>query len=83
MEEVSATATVGQIVAGILGAGTALPLMLFPSVILGCVGAQEDVAKEAAGCFQLFAASAPLTAISAVTTATFRSLNDSKTPMMR
>ena len=82
MQEVSATAAVGQTVAGILGACTALPLMLFPSVILACVGAQEDVAKQAAGYFQLFAASAPFTAISAVTTATFRSLNDSRTPMI-
>jgi putative MATE family efflux protein len=82
MEEVSTTAAVGQMVAGILGFGTALPLILFPSVILHWVGAQQEVANEAAGYFQLFAASAPFTAISAVTTATFRSLNDSRTPMM-
>jgi putative MATE family efflux protein len=82
MEEVSATAAVGQIVAGTLGACTALPLMLFASLILHAVGAQEDVANGAAGYFQLFAASAPLTAISAVATATFRSLNDTRTPMM-
>jgi putative MATE family efflux protein len=81
-EEVSATAAYGQILAGSFGLLTALPLALFPSVILRWVGAQETVANGAAGYFQLFAVSAPLVAISAVTTATFRSLNDSRTPMI-
>ena len=82
MEEVSATAALGQIVAGLFGTCTALPLALFPRVILHWVGAQEGVANEAAGYFQLFAAAAPLTAISAVSTATFRSLSDMRTPMI-
>ena len=82
MEEVSATAALGQIVAGLFGTCTALPLALFPRVILHWVGAQEGVANEAAGYFQLFAASAPLTVISAVSTATFRSLSDTRTPMI-
>jgi putative MATE family efflux protein len=82
LEEVSATAAYGQILAGSFGLCTALPLVLFPSVILRWIGAQETVANEAAGYFQLFAASAPLVAISAVSTATFRSLNDTRTPMI-
>lgn len=81
-EEVSATAALGQIAAGFFGLCTALPLALFPRVILHWAGAQEDVANEAAGYFQLFAASAPLTVISAVSTATFRSLRDTRTPMI-
>ncbi len=82
MEEVSATAALGQIVAGVFGICTALPLALFPRVILHWIGAQESVANDAAGYFQLFAASAPFTVISAVSTATFRSLNDTRTPMI-
>jgi Na+-driven multidrug efflux pump len=55
MEEVSATAALAQIAAGFFGLCTALPLALFPRVILHWVGAQEDVAYEAAGYFQFFA----------------------------
>src|SRR3984957_4001041 len=82
MEEVSATAAAGLILAAVFGACTALPLTLFPGAILRWVGAQENVAVEATGYFQLFAASAPLVVISAVSTAAFRSLSDTRTPMM-
>ena len=82
MEEVSATAALGQILAGMLGVCTALPLALFPGVVLHWTGAQENVANEAAGYFQLFAASAPFVVMSAVSTATFRSLSDTRTPMI-
>ena len=41
-----------------------------------------NVVNDAAGYFQLFAASAPLVVISAVSTATFRSLSDTRTPML-
>lgn len=82
MEEVSATAALGEILAAIFGVCTALPLALFPEVILRWIGAQESVAKEAAGYFQLFAVSAPLVVVSNVSTATFRSLSDTRTPMI-
>jgi putative MATE family efflux protein len=82
MDEVSAVAAAGHIAAGFLGVCTAIPLILYPEVILRWIGAQGDVAKEASGYFRLFAASAPLTVISAVTTGTFRSLNDTTTPMI-
>jgi putative MATE family efflux protein len=82
MEEVSTTAALGLILAGLFGVCTALPLACFPGAILRWIGAQENVALEVAGYFQLFAASAPLVVISAVSTATFRSLSDTRTPMM-
>ncbi len=82
MEEVSATAALGEILAGLFGVCTALPLALFPEMILRWIGAQESVAKEAAGYFQLFAISAPLVVMSNVNTATFRSLSDTRTPMI-
>jgi putative MATE family efflux protein len=82
MEEVSAIAALGLIVAGGFGLCTALPLALFPAIILRWVGAEENVANESAGYFQLFAASAPLVVITAVSTATFRSLSDTRTPML-
>jgi putative MATE family efflux protein len=82
MEEVSAIAALALIVAGAFGVCTALPLALFPAIILRWVGAEENVANEAAGYFQLFAASAPLVVITAVSTATFRSLSDTRTPMV-
>ena len=81
MDEVSATAALGEMLAGLFGVCTALPLALFPELILRWIGAQESVAKEAAGYFQLFAASAPLVVMSNVSTATFRSLSDTRTPM--
>ncbi len=82
MEEVSATAGLALTIAGVFGVCTALPIALFPEVILHWIGAQEDVAREAAGYFRLFAASAPLVVMSSVSTATFRSLSDTRTPMI-
>jgi putative MATE family efflux protein len=82
MEEVSTITALGQMFAGIFGVCTGLPLMLFPAVILHWAGAQAEVANGAAGYLQLFAAAAPFTVMSAVTTATFRSLNDTRTPMI-
>ena len=81
MDEVSKIAALGQIAAASLGACTALPLILFPIPILRLVGAQEEVIGSASGYLQLFAASAPVTVMSAVTTAAFRSMGDSRTPM--
>jgi putative MATE family efflux protein len=82
MGEVSAIAALGLIVAGAFGLCTALPLALFPAIILRWIGAEENVANETAGYFQLFAASAPLVVMTAVSTATFRSLSDTRTPMV-
>jgi putative MATE family efflux protein len=81
LDEVSKIAALGQTAAAILGVCTALPLIMFPSAILRLIGAQEDVVGTAAGYLQLFAAAAPMTVMSAVTTATFRSMSDSRTPM--
>jgi putative MATE family efflux protein len=81
MPEVSKIAALGQTAAAILGVCSALPLVLFPIPILRFLGAQEEVVKTASTYLQLFAASAPLTVMSAVTTATFRSMGDSRTPM--
>jgi putative MATE family efflux protein len=82
MEEVSRIAAIGQAAAAILGICSSIPLVLFPSPILRLVGAQEELVKTGSVYLQLFAASAPLTVMSAVTTATFRSMSDSRTPMV-
>jgi putative MATE family efflux protein len=82
MNEVSKIAAVGQSAAAIFGVCSALPLILFPGAILRCLGAQKELVKTAAAYLQLFAASAPLTVMSAVTTAAFRSMSDSRTPML-
>jgi putative MATE family efflux protein len=82
MDEVSKIAAVGQTAAAVLGICSSLPLILFPSPILRFLGAQEELVKTGAVYLQLFAASAPLTVMSAVTTATFRSMSDSRTPMI-
>jgi putative MATE family efflux protein len=81
MDEVSKIEAVGQTAAALLGACTALPLILFPVPILRFMGAQEDVVGTAAGYLQLFAASAPMNVMSAVTAAAFRAMGDSRTPM--
>jgi putative MATE family efflux protein len=81
MDEVSKIAAIGQTAATILGIFSSLPLVLFPSPILRLVGAQEELVKTASAYLQLFAGSAPFTVISAVSTATFRSMSDSRTPM--
>ena len=72
IDEVSATAAAGHMAAGFLGVCTAIPLILYPGVILRWVGAQGDLSNQAA----LF------TVVSAVITGTFRSLNDTRTPMV-
>ena len=82
MEEVSKIAAIGQTAAAILGICSSIPLVLFPSPILRSVGAQEELVKTGSVYLQLFAASAPLTVMSSVTTATFRSMSDSRTPMV-
>jgi putative MATE family efflux protein len=82
MEEVSVAAALGQTLAAVFGTCTTLPLVLFPANILLWAGAQPEVANGAAGYFQLFAASAPLAGVSFVASATFRSLNDTRTPMI-
>jgi putative MATE family efflux protein len=81
IEELSKIAALGQMIAGACGACTAIPLVLFPATVLHWAGAQDDVAKVGIAYFQLFAASAPFVAISAVITATFRSLSETRTPM--
>lgn len=82
MDEVSKIAVIGQIAAAVLGVCTALPLVLFPVGILRLAGAQEEVIRSGSGYLQLFAASAPMAVMSAVTTAAFRSMGDSRTPMV-
>jgi MATE family, multidrug efflux pump len=82
MDEVSAIATLGQIAAGTFGVCTALLLGPLAGTILHWTGAQENVAAASTVYFQLFTASTPLTVTSAVTTATFRSLGDTRTPML-
>jgi len=82
MGEVSKIAAIGQTAAVTLGICSALPLVFFPNPILRFLGAQDELAKTASVYLQLFAASAPLTVMSAVTTATFRSMSDSRTPMV-
>jgi putative MATE family efflux protein len=82
MDEVSKIAAIGQTAAAILGICSSIPLVLFPVPILRLVGAQEELVKAAVVYLQLFAASAPLSVMSAVTTATFRSMSDSRTPML-
>src|SRR6202030_2440801 len=53
----------------------------FSGPVLQLVGAPDELVKAGSVYFQLFSAAAPLIVMSAVATATFRSLNDSKTPM--
>jgi MATE family, multidrug efflux pump len=82
MDEVSKIAVIGQTAAATLGVCSALPLILFPSQILRFLGAQEELVKTAAVYLRLFTGAAPLTIMSAVTAATFRSMSDSRTPMI-
>jgi putative MATE family efflux protein len=82
MEELSKITALGQMIAGACGMCTAIPLVLFAGPILHLAGAAEDVSKAGVGYFELFALSAPLVAVSAVTTATFRSVSDTRTPMV-
>ena len=82
MDEVSKIAAIGQITAVALGICSSLPLILLPGQILRFLGAQEELVKTAATYLQLFAGAAPLTVMSAVTVAAFRSMSDSRTPMI-
>jgi putative MATE family efflux protein len=82
MEDVSRTAAVGQTIASSFGAVIALPLIVFSKPLLIALGAHEEVAELANGYFRFFVASLPLMILSTVTSAAFRSLNDSKTPMV-
>jgi putative MATE family efflux protein len=82
MGEVSKIAALGQTAAAILGICSALPLILFPNPILRSLGAQEELVNAGSLYLRLFAASAPLTVMSAVTTAAFRSMSDTRTPMV-
>lgn len=82
MDEVSKIAALGQTAAFSLGSCSSIPLLLFPNPILRFVGAQEELVKTAAVYLQLFAASTPFTVMSAVTAATYRSMSDSRTPMV-
>ncbi|MBV9298785.1 MAG: MATE family efflux transporter [Verrucomicrobia bacterium] len=82
MEDVSRTAAIGQTMASSFGTLIAMPLILFSKPLLIALGAHEEVAEVANGYFRFFAASLPLMVLNTVTSAAFRSLNDSKTPMV-
>lgn len=82
MGDVSRTAAVGQTLASAFGAITALPLIIFSKPLLIMLGAHDDLAELAVGYFRFFAASLPVMILSTVTSAAFRSLNDSKSPMV-
>ena len=79
--DVSKVAALGVTTSGAFGFFTAIPLVLYPGPILRFIGAPDDLVQAGSVYFQMFSAAAPLIVISAVTTATFRSLNDSTTPM--
>ncbi len=81
MEDVSRTAAISQTVAGTFGAISALLLIIFSKPLLVLVGAHDDLAELANGYFRFFAASLPLMVLGTVTSAAFRSLSDSRTPM--
>src|SRR3984885_13616757 len=81
LNDISRVAALSLMSSGIFGLCTALPLILYPGPILKLIGAPEELVQLGSVYFQLFSASAPLIVMSAVTTATFRSLNDSMTPM--
>jgi MATE family, multidrug efflux pump len=82
LDDVSRTAGVGQTLAGAFGFITALPLIIFSKPLLVLLGAPEELAELANGYFRFFVASLPLMILSTVTSAAFRSLNDSKRPMV-
>jgi Na+-driven multidrug efflux pump len=82
LKGVSKVAALGLVISGIFGLCTALPLVLYPGFILRLIGAPDELVQAGSVYFQLSSASAPLIVMSAVTTATLRSLNDSRTPMV-
>src|ERR1700723_2124688 len=81
LNDVSKVASLSLILSGMFGVFTTLPLVLYPRAVLRLIGAPGELVQAGSVYFQLFSAAAPLIVMSAVTTATFRSLNDSKTPM--
>jgi putative MATE family efflux protein len=81
LNDVSKVAALGVTTSGAFGIFTAIPLVLYPGPILRFIGAPDELVQAGSIYFQMFSAAAPLIVISAVTTATFRSLNDSTTPM--
>lgn len=81
MREVSLTLNIGQALVGAIGVLTALPLVLFAEHIMRAVGASDGLAQTAGVYFRIYALSVPFMVISAVTSAGFRSMGDSKTPM--
>lgn len=81
LNDVSKVAALGVMTSGAFGVLTAIPLVLYPGPILRFIGAPDELVQAGSIYFQMFSAAAPLIVISAVTTATFRSLNDSTTPM--
>jgi putative MATE family efflux protein len=81
LNDVSKVAALGVTTSGAFGFFTAIPLVLYPGPILRFIGAPDELVQAGSVYFQMFSAAAPLIVISAVTTATFRSLNDSTTPM--
>jgi putative MATE family efflux protein len=80
--EVSRIISIGLCLAAALGTITALPLIAFSKPILVLIGAKDDLAQIADLYFRLYSASLPFMILSAVVTGGFRSLNDSKTPML-
>jgi putative MATE family efflux protein len=81
LNDVSKVAALGVMISGAFGVITAIPLVFYPGPILRFIGAPDELVQAGSVYFQMFSAAAPLIVISAVTTATFRSLNDSTTPM--
>jgi putative MATE family efflux protein len=81
LNDVSKVAALGVMTSGAFGLITAIPLVFYPGPILRFIGAPDELVQAGSVYFQMFSAAAPLIVISAVTTATFRSLNDSTTPM--
>ena len=78
LDDVSKVTSLSLITSGIFGVFTTLPLILYPGPILGLIGAPNELIQAGSVYFQLFSAAAPLIVMSAVTTATFRSLTIQK-----
>jgi putative MATE family efflux protein len=81
LNDVSKVAALSLTMSGIFGFLTTVPLVLYPGPILRLIGASGDLVETGSVYFQLSSAAAPLIVMSAVSAATFRSLNDSTTPM--
>jgi putative MATE family efflux protein len=81
LDDVSKVAALSLVTSAVFGLFTTVPLILYPANILQLIGAPDELVTAGSAYFQLFSAAAPLIVMSAVSTATFRSLNDSTTPM--